>query len=331
MPVHKPPNFLSRKHTTLRAIIRQLRSQNQARILPQIRAIVPIRLIRQLVDVEINVPIEPHIGRIRPNDPRVPHVRLRLQGRRIVHVNRILLRHEHVHGPVAVPAEPVGVAAPLTQVFDVVGRALRAQGVIGRVRAEVLRFDAVEIVAGEGGVVHDVAVEGELDAIEAFLDVGQRQAGAALVKGQALVGGDVAWGAEGGGVLGQLAPRLAGAEVEHDEARPALVAAIDNICDTLAGSGGVGSHVETDIVHVGIGIVDAGQKGVGPDDGVVVEVDGYQLWSARRGVWHGQHFRLVRAGSSSVKDPESIVGSDEQGLNADECFCRVTSKWDAIE
>ena len=253
----KTPPFLSRKHTTLRSVIRQLRSQNQARILPQVRAIVPIGLVRQLVDVKINVPIEPHIGRIRPNDPRVPHVRLRLEGRRIVHVNRILLRHEHVHGPVAVPAEPVGVAAPLTEVPDIVRRALRAQDVVGRVRAKVLRFDAIDIVAGEGGVIHDVAVEGEFDAIEAFLDIGQRQAGAALVKGQALVGRDVAWGAEGGGVLGQLAPRLAGAEVEHDKARPALVAAINDICDTLAGCGDVGSHVETDIVHIRIGIVDA--------------------------------------------------------------------------
>ena len=199
-------HLLSRQHSTLGPMIRQLGPQNQARVLPQIGAIVPIGLVRQLIDVEINITVEPDIGRIRPNDPRIPDVRLRLQGRGIVHVNRILLRHEHVHGAVAVAAEAIGVAASLAEVPDIVGRALRAQDVVGRVRAEVLGFDAVEVVAGEGGVVHDVAVEGELDAVEAFLDVGQRQAGAALVEGQALVGGDVARSAEGGGMLGQLAP-----------------------------------------------------------------------------------------------------------------------------
>ena len=256
--IHEPNHhLLSRKHTTLGPIIRQLTPQNQPRILPQIRPVVPIRLIRQLIDVEIKVAVEPDIGRIRPNDPRVPHVRLRLQGGGIVQVNGILLRHEHVHGAVAVAAEAVGVAAALAEVLDVVGRALRAQDVVGRVRAQVLRFDAVEVVAGEGGIVHEVAVEGELDAVETLLDMGQRQARAALVKGLALVGGDVAWGAEGGGMLSQLAPRVAGAEVEHDEACAALVAAVDDVGDALAGCGGVGSHVETDVVHVGIGIVDA--------------------------------------------------------------------------
>lgn len=169
-PVSK---LLRRQHGTLSPIIRQLRPQNQPRIAPQIRAIVPIRLIRQLINIEINIPIEPHIRRIRPHDPRVPHVRLRPQARRVVDVNRVLLRHEHVHSAVAVATEAVRVAAALAEVRDVVGRALRAECVVRGVRAEVLRWDAVEVVAGQGGVVHDVTVEGEFDAVEALLDVGQ--------------------------------------------------------------------------------------------------------------------------------------------------------------
>ena len=62
---------------------------------------------------------------------------------------------------------------------------------------------------------------------------------------------------------------MSGAEVEHDEARAALVAAVDDVGDSLAGCSGVGAHVEADVVHVGIGKVDAGWEGVGATDGVV--------------------------------------------------------------
>ena len=182
---------------------------------------------------------------------------MRLQRRRVIRINRVLLRHEHVHGAVAVAAEPVRVPAPLTQVHDVVGRPLRAQDVVRWIRAEVARFDAVEVVARQGGVVHHVAVEGEFGSVEPFLDIGQGQAGTALVKGDALVRGHVFEGAERGWVLGQLAPGLAGAEVQHDEAGAAFVAAVDNVGYAFAGGGGVGAHVEADVVHVGVWIVDA--------------------------------------------------------------------------
>ena len=46
------------------------------------------------------------------------------------------------------------------------------------------------------------AVRGDLDAVEAFLLVGERGGGVAVVEGVALVGGDGAWDAEDGGVLG---------------------------------------------------------------------------------------------------------------------------------
>ena len=134
---------------------------------------------------------------------------------------------------------------------------MRAQDVVGWIRAQVARFDAVEVVARQRGVVHDVAVEGEFGAVEALGDVGQGQAGAALVKGDALVRGHVFEGAERGGVLGQLAPGLAGAEVQHDEAGAAFVAAVDDVGDAFAGCGGVGAHIEAEVVHVGVWKVDA--------------------------------------------------------------------------
>ena len=248
---------LSCQHRTLGPIIRQLGSQYHPGILPQIRTVIPIGLVRQLIDIKVYIPIESHVRGIGPDDSRIPHVRFGLQSRGIVNVNRILLRHEHVHGAVTVAAEAVGVPAPLTQVHDVVGCPLRAQDVVCWVRAEVLRLDAVEIVARQRRVVHDVTVEGELGAIEAFWDVRKRQAGTTLVKGDALVRRHVFEGAERGRMLGQLAPGLARAEVQHDEAGPAFVAAVDDVGYAFAGRGGVGAHVEAEVVHVRVGIVDA--------------------------------------------------------------------------
>ena len=82
-------------------------------MLSSIGPVVPIGLVRQLIDVEVNVPIEPHIGRIGPNDARIPNVRLGLQRGGVVDEDGVLLRHEHVHGAVTVGAEAVGVTAPL--------------------------------------------------------------------------------------------------------------------------------------------------------------------------------------------------------------------------
>lgn len=90
-----------------------------------------------------------------------------------------------------------------------------------------------------------------------------------MVEGYALVRGHGFDGAERGGVLGELAPGVAGAEVQHDEAGAALVAAVDDVGDSLAGCGGVGAEVKAEVVHVGVGKVDAGWECVGATDGVV--------------------------------------------------------------
>ena len=70
-------------------------------------------------------------------------------------------------------------------------------------------------------------------------------------------------------MLGELAPGFAGAEVEHDEAGAAFVAAVDDVGDAVAGCGGVGAQVEAEVVHVGVWVVDAWREGVGSADGVV--------------------------------------------------------------
>ena len=82
------------------------------------------------------------------------------------------------------------------------------------------------------------------------MDVGEGEAGAALVEEHALVGRYVFEGAEGGGMLVQLAPGFTGSEVEHDETVAAFVTAIIDIADSFARGGGVCSHVEAQVVHV---------------------------------------------------------------------------------
>ena len=98
------------------------------------------------------------------------------------------------------------------------------------------------------------------------MDVGEEEAGATLVEGHALVGGYVFEGAQSGGVLGQLAPGFAGSEVEHDETIAAFVTAIIDVADSFAGDCGVCSHVEAQVVHVRIWVVDGGGESKGRND-----------------------------------------------------------------
>lgn len=74
----------SAQNSPLGPIIRQGCSQNQPRVLPQVRSVVPIRLIWQLIDVEIDVTIETHLRAIRPDDSGIAHEILDLEGSRVV-------------------------------------------------------------------------------------------------------------------------------------------------------------------------------------------------------------------------------------------------------
>ena len=62
--LHRSP-----KHRTLSPIIRQLSSQDDPWIPSQIGPVIPHRLIRKLIDIEIDISIESHVRGIRPDDP----------------------------------------------------------------------------------------------------------------------------------------------------------------------------------------------------------------------------------------------------------------------
>lgn len=65
----------SHQQSILAGPIGQFGSENQPGVLPPIDTIVPIGLVRQLVDVHVYVPVETHIGAVRPDNPRVANVR----------------------------------------------------------------------------------------------------------------------------------------------------------------------------------------------------------------------------------------------------------------
>lgn len=100
-------------------------------MLSPIDPFVPIRLIRQLVDIEIDVPIKAYVRAIWPNDSGISYIGRRLQGsftesqvRKIsrvaerwgfslVDVDSVVLGHEHVYVTQTVAGESVGVPASL--------------------------------------------------------------------------------------------------------------------------------------------------------------------------------------------------------------------------
>ena len=168
---------------------------------PEIHAIIPLGLIRQLVNIHVEIPIRAYTRGIRPEDPRIADKAMDLQVRRVVVVDGVVGGHEHVDAAVVVAFEAVGLAAALAEPGDVVAGGLFGEGVGGR-GEEVGGGDAVEGLARQRAVVDVGAVRGDLDAVEAFLLVGEGGAGVAVVEGVALVGGDGAWDAEDGGVLG---------------------------------------------------------------------------------------------------------------------------------
>lgn len=148
--IYAPTRYAARstENSALGASVRQFAPQDHAGVLAEIGAVVPVRLVGELVDVEVDVPVKAQVGAVRPEDARVPDVRFRLQGGGVVVVDGVLLGHEHVDRAVAVAGEAVRVAAALAEVLDVVGGALGGEAVEGGVGPEIFAFDAVEVFAG---------------------------------------------------------------------------------------------------------------------------------------------------------------------------------------
>ena len=114
---------------------------------PQIHAIIPLGLIRQLVNIHVKIPIRAYTRGVGPEDPRIADKAMDLQVRRVVVVDGVAGGHEHVDAAVVVAFEAVGFAAALAEPGDVVAGGLFGEGVGGR-GEEVGGGDAVEGLAG---------------------------------------------------------------------------------------------------------------------------------------------------------------------------------------
>lgn len=110
--LRQPPNLSS--------VVRQLAPQHCARIRPQITPVIPHRLIRQLVDVQVHVPILPNRRAIRPQDTRIANEGLSLQRRGIVRIHSVVLGYQLVNQAIGVALKTVRVAASLSMIRDVV-------------------------------------------------------------------------------------------------------------------------------------------------------------------------------------------------------------------
>lgn len=128
-------------------------------------------------------------------------------------------------------------------------------------------------------------------------------------------------------VLTQPAPRLAGAEVEHDEAWTSFVGAVDEVGNTLAvRARHVGAQIEAQVVEIAIGEVDIGREGVGLVEGVIAATDVHseQLGAAGLCVDHGgNHLSIHDGRATSVEDPKGFgtrrcLGGDVEGLDVDQ-------------
>ena len=113
----------------------------------QIHTIIPLRLIRQLVDIHVEIAICADTRGVRPEDPWIADKAVDLQVGRVIVVDGVVGGHEHVDAALIVAFEAVGLAAALAEPGDIVAGGLFGEG-IGGWGEEVGGGDAVEVLAG---------------------------------------------------------------------------------------------------------------------------------------------------------------------------------------
>lgn len=69
-----PATILLHEQSIFDCAIWHFGPQDQARVYPSFYTIVPIGLVGQLINVEVNISIPSNIGTVRPYDARVPDV-----------------------------------------------------------------------------------------------------------------------------------------------------------------------------------------------------------------------------------------------------------------
>lgn len=291
---------------------------------PPVHAVVPVRLVRQLINVHVDVTIRGDARTIGPYDSWVPHKPMGLSILWVKVVNRVLLRHQLVDEPIRIALEAVRIAAALPMA-RYIGVRFNFSQRIGVTCAKIPCRDRVQHVRRERGVVQSLSVGRELYPVEAFLLPANRHATLSEVERVTLVRGHVVETTQDGEILCEAPPGFARAEIHHDEARSAFVGRVYEIGDAMArGIREIGIEIEAEVIEVRIGIVHARWKREGLVDGIICKRYGYKFRASRLGVRHrGVALGVVHRGSTCIDCPERFwtlgVGRrDVDGLDADE-------------
>ena len=77
--------------------------------------------------------------------------------------------------------------------------------------------------------------------------------------------------------------------------------------------------------------MNTGREGVSPHDGIVREVDCYELRTSGGGIGHCWCGGLVDGRSTSVENPKCIIWSYVKGLYTDEGGLTIAAEWDVID
>ena len=196
---------------------------------------------------EIDIPIRRHRERVRPLQPRVPREYRDGLVRRVEDLDAVVLEITTVDEAVAIGFETIGLTLLPTVRHRRLGFELAREAAV----AQALRGDAVQIAAADDAPVERRAIRAQSDTVGAEAAVGDGRGGAGVVvEGLAPdEGGDAELGAEVGGVV-EVAPGLAGAEVDGDEAVAAFGAGVSHVGDALARGGEMGAEVEAHVVDV---------------------------------------------------------------------------------
>jgi hypothetical protein len=311
----------------------QLAPQHRSRPRPPIHALIPIRLVRQLINVQVHISILADTRAIGPDDPGVPHKRLRESRGRVVRVHGIVLGYQLVDESVAIPLEAVCVPAALAVTRDVSGGANLSQAIA---LAQIPRRDRVQIVRRQRRVVHGAPIGAQLQAVQPLAERLHGRPDAALVKRHALVARHVAVDTQRTRVLRQAPPALARAQIQHDEARPPLVAAVHNVRDPLARRRELGAQIEADVVHVRVRKVHGCGERVRLVHAVVPQIHGDDLGPARLRIRHRRRaVAREHRRAPGVDDPQRLRAPrdrrrDVQRLHANQARRVAAAKGDAV-
>jgi hypothetical protein len=255
---------------------------------------------------------EPQLTRIDPADARIAHQRRHAAVDGVKEADLVLLHVARIDEAIRIRLEPIA-DAPLAMVPH---RALRKQLAALAALPQLRRRDTIQPAATNRAKVQILAISRQRNAVAAQRDRRQRLVRARNVVQRVApdVGHEAALSAHLGDVV-EVAPGVARAQVDDDDAVAALGARVGNVRYAFACRRQRGTQVEAHVVEVRVWECDRGWEDHRLRYGVGCEVDGYQLGPAVTGEQERAVFGLHAA---CVEDPEAVERVEDDALHANE-------------